>query len=164
MGIEVDGWEASGATKRVVVLAQPYDLYLVGRARSAASGDGEEPPSLFVEQVLRQFLEMGNNGGEQKARDSIRQASARRSDGEQLSRRSIRLHGDVNADLDDFAHKTHESASVIVEAAMDNALNGEIDDMRARLADARTIELSGFGVLDQSNQPSTASADLCDPA
>jgi predicted transcriptional regulator len=149
MGFEVGGWEATGATKRVVVLAQPYDLYLVGRARRAGAGSkDEEPPSPFVERVLSQFLDMGTNGGEEKALDAMRKAAARRRDGEQLSRRSIRLHGDVNSRLNAFAHKTRESASVIVEAAIDNVLNGEIDAMREHLANAHRVGLADPGPAD----------------
>ncbi|HET7444184.1 MAG TPA: hypothetical protein VFJ57_05955 [Solirubrobacterales bacterium] len=141
MSVEADGWEAAGTKKRVLVLLQPYDLYLVKRARRA-SPDGEQPPSPFVEDALRAFLEMGTNGGEGKALDAMNRASDRRKGGEQLSRRSIRLHMDVSAQLDAFASRANESASVIVEAALDNVLNGEIDDMRAALAQAQTIELA----------------------
>ncbi|HEX5375598.1 MAG TPA: hypothetical protein VFW48_05515 [Solirubrobacterales bacterium] len=140
MSVEVDGWEAMGTKKRVLVLLQPYDLYLVKRARRAGS-EGEQAPSPFVEAALRTFLEMGTNGGEGKALDAMSKAADRRKHGEQLSRRSIRLHTDVNAELDAFAQHANESASVVVEAALDNVLNGEIDDMRADLAEAQRIEL-----------------------
>lgn len=142
MAIEIDGWEATSATKRVIVLAQPYDLYLVGRARKAGVEKDGEAPSPFVERVLREFLDMGTNGGKQQALDAMQRVVARRNEGEQLSRRSIRLHGDVNSRLNAFAQETQESASVIVEAALDNVLNGEIEDMRNHLAGARRLELA----------------------
>lgn len=146
MGIEVDGWEATGTKKRVLVLLQPYDLYLVKRARNAARrGDSQvekvTAPSPFVEEALQDFLEMGTNGGKRKALDAMSKAADRRKHGGQLSRRSIRLHTEVNAKLDEFARRADESPSVIVEAALDNVLNGEIEEMRADLADAERIPL-----------------------
>ena len=138
----MDGWKATGAVKRVIVLVQPYDLFLVGRARKASEPDSEEKaPSQFIEDALRDFLHKGNNGGRQQADQAMREATSRRAKGEQLSRRSIRLSGDVSAQLDDFAHNTKESPSIVVEAALDSVLNGEIEEMRGYLADAKRIEL-----------------------
>jgi hypothetical protein len=141
MGVEANGWGATDAKKRIFVIAQPFDLYLVEQARKAES-DGPSA-SVFVEQALRKFIEEGENGGAEKASETIHQVAARRAKGdEQLSRRSIRLHGDVDVRLDAFAHRAGQPASVIVEAAMDAALNGEIQAMRAHLAEAQRIELS----------------------
>jgi predicted transcriptional regulator len=138
----MDGWKTTGAVKRVIVLVQPYDLFLVGRAQKASEKDSEEKaPSQFIEDALREFLHKGTNGGKQDADKAMREATSRREKGEQLSRRSIRLSGDVSAQLDDFAHDTEESPSIVVEAALDRVLNGEIEEMRGHLAEAKHVEL-----------------------